>query len=113
MEKVTSTSSFGACVKEALKELRKIVQIPDQKHWNCTEIREKALEEWVDRWIIVVKQEQSALKYNKMPLDMQDLLKEQLISQILDDLMTDVAIITTESNKITGELSCLRRKPKE
>lgn len=100
-------------MKQALKELRKIVQMPDQKHWNCTEMREKALEEWVERWIVEVKQQQSALNYNKMPLDMQDLLKEQLISNILDGLMEDVAVITTEPSKITGEMTCLRRKPKE
>jgi hypothetical protein len=100
-------------MKEALKELRKIIQIPDQKYWNCMEMRERALEEWIERWIVAIKREQSALNYNKMPLDVQDLLKEQLISNILDELMTDAATITTNPTKITGELVCLRRKAKE
>lgn len=108
-----ATSPFGAEMKEALKELRKIAQMPDQKHWNCTEMRERALEEWISRWIVEIKQEQSALNYAKMPLDMQDLLKEQLISQMLDNVMADVAVITTGSSKITGEMACLRRKPKD
>lgn len=99
-------------MKEAFKELRKIVQMPDQKHWNCTEMRERALEEWFDRWVIDVKTEQAALNFGKMPLEVQDLLKEQLFSNILDGVMTDVAVITAEPNKIIGELACLRRKPK-
>ncbi len=100
-------------MNQALKELRKIARMPDQKHWNCTEIRERALEEWISRWLIEAKQEQAALNYNKIPIEVQDLLKEQLISQILDQLMTDVAVITTEPSKITGELVCFRRKPRE
>jgi hypothetical protein len=48
-----------------------------------------------------------------MPLEVQDLLKEQLISNILDEVMADVAGITTTPTKITGELVCLRRKPRE
>lgn len=100
-------------MKEAIKELRKIVQIPDQKHWNCMEMRERALEEWINKWVINIKTEQAALKFNKMPIDVQDLLKERLIAGILDSLMTDVATITTEPNKITGEMACLRRKPRD
>lgn len=100
-------------MKDAIKELRQIAQMPDQKHWNCTEMRERALEDWIDRWIISIKKEQSALNYNKMPLEVQDLLKEQLISHILDEVMMDAAVITTNPTKITGELVCLRRKPKE
>lgn len=100
-------------MKDALKELRKIAQMPDQKHWRCTEMRERALEEWISRWIVDIKREQAALSFNKMPLEMQDMLKEQLIAQILDELMTDVAIISTQPNKITGEMTCLRRKAKE
>lgn len=100
-------------MKDALKELRQIAQIPDQKHWNYMEMRERALEDWIEKWIISIKKEQSALNYNKMPSEVQDFLKEQLISGILDEVMTDVAGITTNSTKITGELVCLRRKPKE
>lgn len=100
-------------MKEALAELRKVIQIPDQKHWNCFEMRERALEEWINKWIIGMKHEQSALNFNKMPLEMQDLLKEQLISQILDQLMEQAAVITTGSNKIAGEITCLRRRAKE
>ena len=99
-------------MKEAIKELRKLVQIPDQKHWNCMEMRERALEEWLEKWIIDLNVEQSALNFSKMPLDVQDLLKEQLISGILDQVMTDVAVITTQPNKLLGEMSCIRRKPK-
>jgi hypothetical protein len=99
-------------MKEAFKELRKIVQMPDQKHWNCTEMRERALEEWLQKWVIDLKMEQSALNFDKMPSSAQDFLKEQLFSVILDQVMTDVAVITAEPNKIVGELACLRRKPR-
>jgi hypothetical protein len=96
----------------ALAELRKIVQIPDQKHWNCFELRERALEEWVEKWIIDIKAEQSVLNLSKIPLEAQDLLKEQLVASLLDQLMTDVATITKKNNCLSGELVCLRRKPK-
>lgn len=113
MDGIAATSYQGAYMKQALKELRKIIQMPDQKHWNHTEMRERALEEWISRWVVELKREQSALNYNQMPFEVQDMLKEQLVATILQDLMEDVATISTQPTKIAGELSCLRRKPKE
>lgn len=98
--------------REALAELRKLIQIPDQKHWNCFKMREQALEEWVERWIIDVKAEQSVLNLNKIPSDVEDVLKEQLVASLLDQLMTDVAAISKKNNTLSGELVCLRRKAK-
>jgi hypothetical protein len=47
-----------------------------------------------------------------MPSEAEDLLKEKLFVAMLDDIMEESAHITQEKNKITGELICLRRKPK-
>jgi hypothetical protein len=98
--------------QQFLKELRKIVQMPDQKHWNCTEMRERALEEWINKWVIAIKETQLTLNLKQMPIDIEDMLKEQVVAGILDQVMTEVATITKENNRLTGELVCIRRKPK-
>jgi hypothetical protein len=99
-------------MKEALKQLRKIVQMPDQKHWNCTEMRERALEEWINQWILHIDREQLVLNPKLLTSDFEDLIKERIFTNMLDDIMTEAAIITQERNRIKGELVCLRRKPK-
>jgi predicted amidohydrolase YtcJ len=98
---------------KAMKELREVVRMPDQKHWNYVEMRERALNEWIDRWFTTVKREQLVLNHKDMPSEYQDYLKEQLFTQILDVLMEENAIISTEKNKMVGELVCLRRNPRE
>ncbi len=86
--------------------------MPDQKHWNCTEMRERALEEWINKWVIAIKETQLTLNLKQMPIDIEDMLKEQVVAGILDQVMTEVATITKENNRLTGELVCIRRKPK-
>ena len=99
-------------MNDALSQLRKIIQMPDQKHWNCTEMRERALEEWINLWIVQLKEEQLILNTKDLPLNFEDLIKERLFTNMLDDIMTEAAVITKESNKIKGELLCVRRKAK-
>ena len=98
-------------MKEALKELRKIAQIPDQKHWNCMEIRERALEEWIEKWIVQLEYEQSVLNQKYLSLDFEDFLKEHVGKKLADQAMEDAIEITCEKTRLTGRMVCLRRKP--
>jgi benzoyl-CoA reductase/2-hydroxyglutaryl-CoA dehydratase subunit BcrC/BadD/HgdB len=97
-------------MKDALKELRKVVQIPDQKHWNCMEMRERALEEWVDKWIIVLEHEQTVLNSRYLTTDFQDFLKEHVGKKLTEKAMEDAIDITMENTKIKGKLTCLKRR---
>lgn len=99
-------------MKEALKELRKIMQIPDQKHWNAFHFRERALEEWIDKWITTISSEQLLLSNKSMPSEFEDMLKERLFINMLDQIMEESAVVTISKNKIEGNLTCLRRKPR-
>jgi hypothetical protein len=99
-------------MKEALKELRKIAQMPDQKHWNCTEMRERALEDWIEKWIIQLEYEQSVLNPRYLDVEFQDFLKEHIGKKLTDQAMEDAVEISTEKTKIKGNLICLRRKAK-
>lgn len=99
-------------MKEALKELRKIVQMPDQKHWNCTEMREKALEEWVERWIVELEYGQTVLNQRYLSLDFEEFLKEHIGKKLSEQAMEDAIEITKEKTLIKGTMVCLRRKPK-
>jgi hypothetical protein len=97
---------------KSLDELRKIIAMPDQKHWNYVEMRERALEEWLHKWICHHSVSQSVINQKDMPSEAEDLLKEKLFVAMLDDIMEESAHISKEKNKITGELICLRRNPK-
>jgi hypothetical protein len=99
-------------MKEALKELRKIAQMPDQKHWNCTEMRERALEEWIEKWIIELTYEQSVLNQRYLSSDFQDFLKEHIGEKLSEQAMEEAIEITSEEVKLKGKMVCIRRKPK-
>lgn len=99
-------------MKEALKELRKIAQMPDQKHWNCTEMRERALEEWIHNWFIELEYEQSVLNQKYLSSDFEDFLKEHVGKKLVEQAMEEAIEITSDKNRIKGKMSCLRRKPK-
>jgi hypothetical protein len=99
-------------MKEALKELRKIIQIPDQKHWNYVEMRQRALEEWIDNWITQLEYEQSVLDQRYLNSEFEDFLKEHIGKKLTDQAMEDAIEITKEKTKIKGNVTCLRRKPR-
>jgi hypothetical protein len=98
---------------KAIKELRDVMKIPDQKHWNYVGLREEALNEWVHRWITTITREQSVINQKNMPHEYEDYMKERLFSEMLDQIMEENSVITKEKNKMVGELVCLRRNPKE
>lgn len=97
-------------MREALKQLRKIVQMPDQKHWNCTEMRERALEEWIENWVVVLEYEQTVLNKRYLTSDFEDFLKEHTGKKLAEQAMDEAIEITTEDTKIKGRLTCLKRK---
>jgi hypothetical protein len=97
-------------MSDALKELRKIAQMPDQKHWNCTEMRERALEEWIEKWIITVDYEQTVLNKRYLSSDFEDFLKEHVGKKLTEKAMEEAVEITTDNTKIKGKITCIRRK---
>lgn len=99
-------------MKDALKELRKIVQMPDQKHWNCTEVREKALEDWIDKWFIELEYEQAVLNKKYLSLDFEEFLKEHIGKKLSEQALEEAIEITSDNTKLKGKMVCLRRKPK-
>ena len=99
-------------MKEALKQVRKIIQMPDQKHWNYVEMRERALEEWINTWIIQLNYEQSVLDQKYLNVEFEDFLKEHIGNKLTDQAMESAVEITKEKTKIKGSLTCIRRKPR-
>lgn len=99
-------------MKEALKQLRKIAQMPDQKHWNCSEMRERALEEWIETWIIQLEYEQSVLNQRYLSLDFEEFLKEHVGKKLAEQAMEDAIEISKKKTILRGEMVCIRRKPK-
>jgi hypothetical protein len=100
-------------MKEALKQLRKIVQMPDQKHWNCTEMRERALEEWIDKWLVELEYEQTVLSERYLTVDFEDFLKEHIGKKLSEQALEESIEITKEKTKLKGNMVCLRRKEKK
>jgi hypothetical protein len=100
-------------MKQALDQLRKIAQMTDQKHWRSTEMRERALEEWIESWLVEVSYEQSVLNQKFMTSDFEDLLKERVGKHLFDETMEEAVQITKGKNNIKGNLVCLRRKQKK
>lgn len=99
-------------MKDALKELRKIVQMPDQKHWNCTEMRERALEEWIEKWILELEYEQAVLNKRYLSLDFEEFLKEHVGKKLSEQALEEAVEITSDNTKLKGKMVCLRRKPR-
>ena len=61
---------------EALKELRQIIKMRDQKAFLPTKIREEALEDWIRRWVVETSYSQSILNPKALTSEMEDMLKE-------------------------------------
>jgi hypothetical protein len=86
--------------------------MPDQKHWNYVEMRERAFEEWVYRWVIELDHEQAVLDQRYLGTEFEDFLKEHIGKKLTDQAMEDAVEITKEKTKIKGNITCLRRKPR-
>lgn len=97
-------------MNEALKELRKIAQMRDQKYWNATEMRERAMEEWIEKWVITIDYEQTVLNKKYLSSDFEDFLKEHVGKKLTEQAMEEAVEISSEDTKIKGKITCLRRK---
>jgi benzoyl-CoA reductase/2-hydroxyglutaryl-CoA dehydratase subunit BcrC/BadD/HgdB len=75
-------------------------------------MRERALEDWIEKWIIQLEYEQSVLNPRYLDIEFQDFLKEHIGKKLTDQAMEDAVEISTEKTKIKGNLICLRRKAK-
>lgn len=98
---------------KAIKELREVIKMPDQKHWNYVEMRERAMEEWIYRWFTSLEREQLVINQKNMTSEYEDYLKERMFYEMLDQIMEENSVITKKNNSLIGELVCLRRIPKE
>jgi hypothetical protein len=96
-------------MSEALKELRKIAKMTDQKHWSRTEMRERALEEWIEKWILTVDYEQTVLNKRYLSSDFEDFLKEHVGKKLAEKAMEEAVEISTDDTKIKGKITCIRR----
>jgi hypothetical protein len=75
-------------------------------------MRERALEEWIDNWIIQLEYEQSVLDQRYLGTEFEDFLKEHIGNKLTDQAMESSVEITKEKTKIKGKLTCLKRKPR-
>jgi hypothetical protein len=99
--------------EKAIKELREVIKMPDQKHWNYVEMRERAMEDWVHRWFTTMEREQLVINQKNMTSEYEDYLKERMFYEMLDQIMEENSVITKKNNRLVGELVCLRRMPRE
>ena len=100
-------------MKSPLEELRKIIKMPDQKHWNATEMRERALEEWIYNWVEEIKYEQLVLNDKHMDLEFQDFIKEHVAKKLSEQQLEECVDFVKKKNSITGKVVCIRRKARE
>lgn len=100
-------------MKKPLDELRKIAKMRDQKHWNATEMRERALEEWIYNWIVDINYEQYVLNDKHMGLEFEDFIKEHVAKKISEQQLEECIAFDKKKNSLIGHVICLRRKPKE
>lgn len=100
-------------MRKALEDLRKIIEIPDQKHWNYVEMRQSALEDWIKTWIIEIEYEQSVLNQRYLSSDFEDFLKEHIGKSLVEQVLEDAVEITKKNTMLKGNLVCLRRKAKK
>ena len=96
---------------EALKELRQIIKMRDQKAFLPTKIREEALEEWIRRWIVETSYSQSILNPKALTSEMEDMLKEHVTRQLVETLTEEVASFKRENKSLSAEMVAIRRKP--
>ena len=102
--------STGLNMKEAIKELKAIAKMTDQKSFDRTKLREQALEEWLHKWVIELEYSQLIMNPRAMTTEAADLLKEHVTGQLIDQALEDAVSFEKEPNKLTGTMICLRRK---
>jgi len=93
---------------KCIEELYKVVAMEGINRESGRIAREKALEEWINDWVVEVSTSQSVIK-NNLSSEEDDFLKYYLAYQMGDRLMDDCIDVTNEKTKITTKILALRR----
>lgn len=97
-------------MNEALKELKQIIKIRDEKNWKATETRENALEKWISNWVVTLKYEQPIINPKALSVEFEDFLKEHVGSKLTEQAMEHSININKENNRLKGEMVCIKRR---
>jgi hypothetical protein len=100
-------------MKSALTELEKIIKMKDEKAFKYSENREKALKVWIFDWISQVEASQLVVNPKYISSEFDDVLKEQLTKNVLEQVTEEAVEFTKSANKISSKLIVIRKKPKE
>jgi len=100
-------------MRNALEELQKIVKMKDEKAFKYSEIREKALKAWMYDWISEVEASQLVVNPKYITSEYDDILKEQLTKNVLEQVTEEAVEFTKSKNRIESKLAVIRKKPRE
>lgn len=100
-------------MRNALVELEKLIKMKDDKAFKYSESREKALKAWMYDWISQVEASQLVVNPKYITSEFDDLLKEQLTKNVLEQVTEEAVEFTKSSNKIESKLAVVRKKPRE
>lgn len=93
---------------EAIKELYKLVKIEGITRIDGLEAREKAVGDWINKWVVEISISQSIIKKNLNSED-QAFITEYLTKQIVDILHDECVKIEQKPSLIKVEGLALRR----
>lgn len=96
-------------VTDAVKELRRIIEIEGLSRKDGLKAREQALNSWIDNNIMEVVVDNDVIKKN-LTSEEEDFLKYYLAYQIADKLLEECATVVSEGNKIKVKILALAKK---
>lgn len=100
-------------MRNAIEELQKIVKMKDEKAFKYSETREKALRAWLFDWISQVEASQLVVNPKYISSEYDDVLKEQLTKNVLEQVTEEAVEFIKSKNKIESKLAVIRKKPRE
>lgn len=102
--KVTDKKNQAKNKMQSKNELLSIAQL------ESTYFRKKALEEWWDAWIIEIEADQLILDHKYINSEHQDLIKERLMLNCLEDSIEKTGTYEIQDKKLVLKFQALRRK---
>jgi hypothetical protein len=96
-------------VTDAVKELRRIIEIEGLSRKDGFSAREAALNNWINDNIMEVVVDNDVIKKN-LTSEEEDFLKYYLAYQIADKLLEECATVVSEGNKIRVKILALAKK---
>lgn len=97
---------------KCIKELKAIIEIKDDPQWQYSKSRNKALNQWLDKWLAEIEVSQLVMNTKYMTSEFQDVIKEQLARNCQEQLAEEVIEYTTTNNKVQSKMLALRKKPR-